>query len=162
MKRVESANSRLLGKWLVGMNAALAALLAMELTSSFAPSPFGDESQEPAARVPDVELDVFALPGEEHFSALAERPMFSNTRRPFVALAEQPIESAALQAPPGLSLLGTVISQGKRSALFLTRAQEFIQLDIGMSTEGWELVDLSTDVAVLQRGDTRYELALAQ
>jgi hypothetical protein len=138
-------------KLLIGIDAVLVAIVTWELARSFVPSGSGITLPELDMTLPNRDVSQFLLPSKQEFAELADRPLFSNTRRPFVD-QEQASQPAAAAPPPALVLVGTVIKPGERSALFLTRAtRQFVQLDIGMSHEGWELVDISTDKALLQR-----------
>ena len=152
-----------LSTWLTGAIVLLAAVIVWELGWSSAPSVSDDAFRQISTAIPELEKGNFALPHQEAFAEIIDRPLFSNTRRPFVAVTEPRQRQISVVAPPVWDLIGTVITPGKRSALFLSQMSGlFLQLEIGMSSEGWELADVSTDTATLVRGERSHEIRLAQ
>jgi len=160
--RPGNTHNRLLSIWLAGFSALLVAVIVWELSGNFVPSQsdavFGGTSNA----LPELNDRNFALSSPDAFAAMIDRPLFSSTRRPFVADAADEPELTNAVSVPTWNLVGTVITPGSRSALFWSqRSGQFIQLDVGMSSEGWELVEVATAAAILKRGDRRYEIELS-
>ena len=92
---------------------------------------------------------------ENHFRAMAERPLFSSTRRPPpVPLA--PLDVSALPAPPppapNLSLSGVITGGGVGVAL-LRRPQDTapIHVALGGAVDGWTVAEIRPRAIVLRR-----------
>lgn len=106
--------------------------------------------------------DVGLAPPEA-FAEMIERPLFSPARRPPATVAAPAPGTGTPVSKPAWTLIGTVLTPGRRSALFLKPGhREFVRLELGMQEEGWELVDVSTDAAFLERQGRRYEFLLAE
>jgi len=153
----------MLTKFLIGADIFLAAIVTWELALGFAAAGNAAAPEEFPIALPDHVPVRISLPAADELADLTERPLFSSTRRPFEAPPTQGAEPAAAAQPPALTLIGTVIKPDSRSALFTNRStRQLIQLDVGMRSGDWELVDVSTDRAVFRRDGKRHEIALAE
>ena len=149
--------------WLAGIIVLLAAVIVWEFSRSSMPSASDDAFSQISAAVPELRGGDFTLPSRDAFAEIIDRPLFSSTRRPFIGTTNAVPQPVNVLAPPVWSLIGTVITPGKRSALFLSqRGGQFIRLEVGMSSEGWELTDVTTDAVTLVRGDRSHKISLSQ
>lgn len=97
----------------------------------------------------------FAIPDEASLTAILERPVFSETRRPS-------------GGPDGLRttqtdfmLAGVVISAGERSALIQPTQSKLIQrLKEGDDIGGWMLVEIARDRIKVRRGAVETEILI--
>ena len=149
--------------WLTGIIALLTVVILWELGRSSTPSVSDDAFRRISTALPELHEEEFGLPSRDAFAEIIDRPLFSSTRRPFIGTTNAVPQPVNVLAPPVWSLIGTVITPGKRSALFLSqRGGQFIRLEVGMSSEGWELTDVTTDAVTLVRGDRSHKISLSQ
>jgi hypothetical protein len=124
----------------------------------------------------DMELSQKATLSDVELVQTHARPIFSQSRRPFVAkphMVEQPVaivEHAMAQQPGGLPrrliLLGTNVGGSAASALVRNQENEEVRwLKVGESFDGWILSSTSGDQAAFvcqerQGNDCEYSLTL--
>ena len=118
--------------------------------------------KQPVIETPQYNANRTALPPET-FSEIIERPLFMDTRRPYVA----PVSTDAnkhkglRQTEPDIltliSLSAIVITNEKRIALIEdNRTGKLQQLHQGEMYGGWTLTDVGTNSIAMQKGpDTR-------
>jgi general secretion pathway protein N len=102
-------------------------------------------------------------------SATRERPIFSPSRRPPpAAIVVAPAEPTA-QPPrpvvaerPALALVGTIVGEGERIAIFYnTATRATIRLRLGETDDaGWKLVSVDARTSLLEKGRESVTLAL--
>lgn len=119
--------------------------------------PFAPPALEPPAEPPPL----------AQFEATVQRPLFSATRRPPEADAEEDGAEAAEAAgaeteppPPELRLVGVAIGGAARQALLRTPDEGEEWVREGDSVSGWQLESVGSDGVVLRAGDESRELSL--
>jgi hypothetical protein len=109
--------------------------------------------------LPAAEGLTVALPSLEELTATIERPMFSQSRRPFEAAvdAEEPV----LTSDFDVELLGIVIWQGRRIALVRSRTDsQVIRVEVGRKVAGWVAVGIEPESVRFRNGETEREVRL--
>lgn len=109
-----------------------------------------------------LRIETPRLPGPDAFAAIAERPLFSSTRRP-PAVAAVAQGAAADGPPPPLALIGVLGGAQSRVALARTvdgGADETLRLRAGDVVEGWTVAEIAARAITLERGGERLSVAL--
>jgi hypothetical protein len=141
--------------------AALSAVwqLAMPIQlplSALAPSP---PAAEPAAADPAAQVSPA-------YPAIAEHPLFYPTRQPWVPpppkatppVAQAPAPAAAHPLQK-YQLIGTVISQGARTALLKpSDGGKTVTVSEGQQLNGWTLREIGRDAAHFEAGGESYDI----
>ena len=120
------------------------------------------QDKQPMTETPQFNADRTALPTET-FSEIIERPLFMDTRRPYVApvSADAKKHKRPHQTEPDIltliSLSAIVITNEKHIALIEdNRTGKLQQLHQGEMYGGWTLTDVGTNSIAMQKGpDTR-------
>ena len=102
-------------------------------------------------------------------SATRDRPLFSPSRRPPApAVAAAPVVLAppppAPAAPerPSLTLVGTIIGEGDKIAIFYNPAtRAVVRLRLGEADDGWVVRSIGARETVLEKGKQSYTLELS-
>lgn len=113
-----------------------------------------------------VEQAVAGSPvlGDSEFRAVAMRPLFYPTRKPWVPppIPEPPPPAPTpVATPPPLTsytLVGVVISGNVRSALVKGEANKVVTLSEGQEIDGWTLQSITPERLLFRTGDTMFEL----
>lgn len=123
--------------------------------------------QQPAVEVGSPANDgVLSLPPAtrfeiaplEDFIEVAERPLFSPSRRP--PLGE--VATATPRQALDLTLIGVVLSSEERLAIVTPGGQgKAVRLGVGDSIQGWTLVELESERATFERDGESITLYLA-
>lgn len=119
------------------------------------------------AETPPIPVSTLSLSRVGQLDVALVSPPFSPTRRPIPAGGD-PSQSAgaaaaAVPAPPPVppQLVGLVAaSRGKAVALIKAASGETVTLSPGESIDGWKLVRVSRDEAVVENGGARQSLRL--
>jgi general secretion pathway protein N len=107
----------------------------------------------------------------EDLRTTAERPLFSLSRRPPPPpIVAPPVIASALPPPrppeperPPLALLGTILGEHTRIAVFLDQTtQETFRLKVGQERGGWALMSVGGRQADLEKGNRAATLALTR
>jgi general secretion pathway protein N len=103
-------------------------------------------------------------------SATRERPIFSPSRRPppaaVVAIPAEPAPQAAprpvVAERPALALVGTIVGEGERIAIFYnSTTRTTMRLRLGETDDaGWKLVAVDARTTLLEKGPQSVTLAL--
>ncbi len=105
---------------------------------------------------PEVAL---SFPPRETFSEVAERPLFSPTRRPAVAAAV--VAAATASEVLNVDLVGVVIWPTQRLALVrINEGDGVLQVPEGGAVLGWTIVTIEPKRVVLRQGEAERELRL--
>jgi general secretion pathway protein N len=103
----------------------------------------------------------------ETFSATRERPIFSPSRRPpapppepVIAMAPPPETPTPVDAPPPLTLVGTVVGPHTVALFMKTNDRSIIRLRIGEAEAGWTLRSVEPKSTMLEKHDRQVSLAL--
>jgi general secretion pathway protein N len=135
---------------------ALAAIIAIELGGDAGGAATPSLDAAPARPLPPLPA-AFGLPPLSSYAEVAERPLFSATRRRRPEEAGQDL----LGKSSSFVLVGVVISQAGRVALVQHgHPGELARLGEGQAVEGWAVQSILPDRVVLQHGATEYELKL--
>lgn len=118
--------------------------LAPEVTAASPSTPELDWSHEPVE---------FAPPARGEIDVIAERPLFSPSRRPFVVAQVGP-EPAPAQPLPPLQLIGVLLTEQQRAALVqATGVGEPIWVREGSDVQGWRVERIERSHVDLRAGD---------
>ncbi len=150
--------SRLFSGWLQRDKVALALagvfLVALVIEWS-ASGLFTTRSTEisPAPAFPPASNPVAAPPVKD-FSVMAERPLFMDTRRPYIPLPSALQVIAEAVPPEPMTLLATVLAEGQQIAIIQSQRDNKTQkLAVGEAIAGWTLAEVGPGFVTLQRGN---------
>lgn len=128
---------------------------------------FSETSARQISLVPNARDDAF-------YTAITDRPLFQESRRPIVPEAETTAEPEVkapepeapeppqVAPPPDVRLLG-VLSGGARTAALLSLAGEDAQWqNIGAEIEGWTLDRIETDHVIFKTQERVHRVELYQ
>lgn len=154
MKVAATIQSRRLLLLLLALCCGLAAIIFVEVTAPPPPVPAALVPPATIAANPaDARSASFSLPPLTAYAEVAQRPLFSETRRP------APESADSDPAAANFSLVGTIISGGDRRALVAhgqpPRTERLVE---GQSVDGWTVESILDDRVVLRRVDTRLEV----
>lgn len=94
-------------------------------------------------------------------AVIAARPIFIATRRPYVPPAESAAPAAPVAPPEPMTLLATVMAEGRQVALIQSQRDNRIEkLGIGDAIAGWTLAEVHTGHVILERGTESRQLDL--
>jgi type II secretory pathway component PulC len=138
---------------------AMAGLVYLELTWPVAASEESATSLPPAtpsARKNAV-AGAFSLPPLQSFTAVTDRPLFAQNRRP-------PAQGSDDAGPwQSLVLAGIIISATSREALILHgKPQTAAHITEGQDVEGWVVTSILPDRIVIRNGSSEHELKLLE
>lgn len=136
----------------------LAALVGLELSEEFPIAPQVTAAAPVALDLPPEQPPVYESPAPNQFDAIANRPLFSPSRRPFVPEVEEEAEAAPEAepdlGPPEVELVGVMLSDKQRAALLAPTAGGQLQwLYEGQSWEDWVIEKIEPDRATLRQGE---------
>lgn len=139
--------------------AALGVVLVLELTSAGdddAPASVAAAVSQPSSGNLPKAPDRFALPPLGSFAEVAERPLFSSSRRPTAADAQQGAEQ-----PFSATLAGIVISASSSSIIVSHGSPPVLtRLKQGDDLDGWAITAIEPNRVVLQRDGVEQQLKL--
>jgi hypothetical protein len=120
----------------------LAGIIVFELSAPLAP--------QVTAAPPAVPLPEFAPPSEpfdppprQHFAEIGARPLFSESRRPFLPESEpdeQPRDESI-----SIELVGTLLTKQGRAALLQPQGHDAQWVLVGGQIAGWQVVAIERD-----------------
>jgi len=132
-------------------------IIGVELTG---PAAHPEESAKASARVrpaatPDPGAAGYALPAVQSFSAVTERPLFAQSRRPSARADD------SLGPWSSLVLSGIIISGDSREALITHgKPPVIVHLQEGQDIDGWTVTSIQPDRVVLRGASAEHELKL--
>jgi hypothetical protein len=142
----------------------LAAIVGLELGEELPIAPRVTAAPPAALEVPRRERLSYDPPAPGEFDAIANRPLFSASRRPFVPEAEEQLpepEAASEAAGPDVELVGVLLSGTRRAALLAPASGGQAQwLDEGQAVGGWVIEGVQADRAMLRQGERATVLEL--
>jgi hypothetical protein len=144
------------GIWLL-LCAGLAGVVALELslplapqvTAALPPTPLPEFAPEP---------DPFDLPRRHAFADIAARPLFSQSRRPFVPESET--EGELPDDSNAIELVGTLLSEQGWAALLQRQGQNARWLRAGERIAGWQVETIERNRVRLRLDDEAMILEL--
>jgi hypothetical protein len=118
--------------------------LAPEVTAAPPTAPQLDWSREPVE---------FEPPSRDEIEAIAERPLFSASRRPFVPAEAEP-ESMPVQSLPPLQLIGVLLTEQQRAALVQPVGEgDPTWVREGNRVQGWRVEKIEQDRVQVRAGE---------
>ena len=137
----------------------LAWVIYQQLEASAPPSREIAAETEAPEIPPLPPLPEFAMAPLLEFSAVVDRPVFSQSRRP--PAVEKTVAAPTVASSIELTLKGVIYSEGERIALFLpTAGGEVLRLSEGSSYQGWDLVEVAPSEVLFKRGEREESLEL--
>ncbi len=101
------------------------------------------------------------MPALKDYTVMSERPLFIETRRPYVPTPSSLPAAAAAAPPEPLTLLATVLADGHRIALVQSQRDNRTQkVEVGAVLFGWTLAEVESDFVTLRRGNESRRLDL--
>ena len=109
------------------------------------------------------------LPPIETFSAMIDQPLFAATRRPLGldSMEDLPVtEDSELPAPPAdnigdrYRLIGTILEEGRVTALLAGNNGSFVRVRRGDRVENWTVGAINRQRVLMVNGESATELAL--
>jgi hypothetical protein len=149
------------GFWLL-VCAGLAGIIVLELSSNLtlAPQVTAAPPLAPLAQArPDAPL--FEAPPENAFEEIALRPLFYESRRPYVPPADgAEAAPAEPEAAVAVELVGTLVTEERRAALLQPEGQTSSWRREGEKIAGWRIEQILRDQVTLQQGEETRTLEL--
>ena len=147
-----------LTKLLLGMNALLALIVALQLAFPSGPATAASGADTDAADLlPDFGAEDFSPPPLANLTQMLDRPLFYAERR----MPAPPADETAPPTPLRLKLEGVALSGGARVAVLRNLSNsQLVQLEEGGTHEGWTLDSLTSTSASFSRGEQFAELPL--
>ncbi|MGH6889941.1 MAG: hypothetical protein ACREHF_12230 [Rhizomicrobium sp.] len=109
----------------------------------------------------DTPLPRFDPPPRSAFAAVDDRLVF-NPLRVRVSAPFQPGASSASSLPSDLSLVGVILDDNTRLALFKSPAEPLaVGVAVGGSIEGWRVTRIDADSVALRAGGPEQEMSLS-
>ncbi|HEY3779325.1 MAG TPA: hypothetical protein VGL35_14835 [Rhizomicrobium sp.] len=140
--------------------AGLAVLLAFV---AFAPLPVTPSTPVQAKTEPtdDTPLPRFDPPSRQAFAAVDDRSVF-NPLRVRVSAPFEPGASSASSLPSDLSLVGVILDDKTRLAMFKSpTAPLAVGVPVGGSIEGWQVTRIEPDSVALRASGPEQEISLS-
>jgi len=140
----------------------LAGAILVELTSN----PRIDATIVPAAASPPAQSAPIAAPAPPVVTELADRPLFTPTRRPAPTIVTTPVTTAAPPPPPPpppepstqLTLLGIVEGDGATLAVIKVNGAAPVRVSEGETIDRWEVAHIFGDRVVLRAAGVEQQL----
>jgi hypothetical protein len=141
--------------WL-GLSVLLAGGVALEISENapLAPIVTAAPIEEVALGPVDSDPAVIASLSPLLVDDIALRPLFAASRRPFEPLIveAQPAAATVQERDIRLELVGTMLSESSRIALFNHPDQGLLRLRRGQTVEGWTISAVGDEAVELKRG----------
>jgi hypothetical protein len=139
--------------WLL-ICAGMAGVIALELSSDLRLAP--EVTAAAPAGLPAAEPDAqrFEPPPPDAFDETALRPLFFESRRPFVPGSPDaaPEEAPPEEEPVAVELVGTLVTGQSRAALLQPAGQEASWRREGDKIAGWRIGSIESDRVTLRQG----------
>ncbi|MGH6899266.1 MAG: hypothetical protein ACREJ5_22395 [Geminicoccaceae bacterium] len=134
--------------------AGLGAAVAVELTGGL---PIAPEVTAAPPTAPPLDWSrapvAFEPPSRDELEVIAERPLFSPSRSPFVAAAEEPAVVPVRSLPP-LQLIGVLLTEQQRTALVQAVGEgDPSWVREGHKVQGWRVEKIEESRVHLRAGD---------
>ncbi|HYG90371.1 MAG TPA: hypothetical protein VD978_29395 [Azospirillum sp.] len=139
---------------------------AVTLPAAPAPVPTAAETVRPVKAVEEPAIPApFRLAALRSFGDMVERPMFTLTRRPYVADAPPPPPPAAAPPQPEFRAVvkAIILAQDGRMSLIGRTGQKGTQLVTeGEDVDGWTVSSITQDAVLFRAGTRELRLYAAQ
>lgn len=139
--------------------------LAIEMIRSY-PLETGKTTAKTKDSPPKQSYDNPSLPPISAYAAVVKRPLFSDTRRPFIPeeitkKAKEPPSPPTRQQQEEYNLSGVIITSDQRLALIeIQRGRKIKRLREGEKLNGWVVASIQADQVTLKRGNDKKVLPL--
>jgi hypothetical protein len=149
------------GFWLLTCT-VLAAVVGLELSSGMSLAPQVTAAPPPAP-LPEAgpAAQGFEAPPESVFDEIALRPLFFESRRPFVPA---PVDAEADELAPAqavaIELIGTLVTDHGRAALLQPEGEQAVWRRAGDKIAGWNVRAIERDQVTLRLGEKTETLSL--
>jgi len=156
--KLNPAAERRLQQGLLTVAAILAIWTVAEILIGYSP-----ETGAPAAgSVPSTSAVApgSELPPLEDYSAIVERPLFFETRRPYEAARVAEVAPVRSEPAPELVLSAVIIADDRRIAIVEAGRNDVHRLVPGESVQGWTLTGIEAQRATFTRGSEILTLEL--
>ncbi len=122
------------------------------------PQAAGEAAADPGAAPGGVALN---FPVADSLASIAERPLFSSTRRPAENASPVPVATETTEPLTDFTLTGAVVSDGQRYVILRPAdGGQDVSVAEGSAIQGWTVVGIEVDRAVFRRGETETTLVL--
>jgi hypothetical protein len=139
----------------------LAAVVGLELSSGMSIAPEVTAAPPPAPLAEaNLAAQRFEAPPEDAFDEIVLRPLFFESRRPFVPPADVAAAEPAPAEALAVELVGTLVTEQDRAALVQPEGERAVWRRKGEKIAGWELRRIEPDEITLHRGDEITTLSL--
>jgi hypothetical protein len=147
--------------WLL-ICAGLAGVIALELSSSLSLAPEVTAAAPTALPEAEPEAPGFEAPPPEAFDEIALRPLFFESRRPFVPATPEagPVDAPAAEEALAVELVGTLVTEENRAALLQPAGQSAVWHREGDKVAGWRVAGIERDSVTLRQGQETKTLEL--
>ena len=147
--------------WLL-ICAGLAGVVVLELSSSLPLAPEVTAAAPAALPAAAPAPPRFEPPAPDAFDDIALRPLFFESRRPFVpaAVAVEGAEAPAAEEALAVELVGTLVTDQDRAALLEPAGQDASWRREGDKIAGWRIGAIERDRITLRRGEETETLEL--
>jgi hypothetical protein len=134
--------------------AGLGAVVVFELTGGLPLAPEVTAAPPTAPQLDWSRAPVeFEPPSRNELEAIAERPLFSPSRRPFVAVEAEPAAAPVRSLPP-LQLIGVLLTEQQRTALVQAVGEgDPTWVREGHQLQGWQVEKIEQDRVHVRAGD---------
>lgn len=107
------------------------------------------------------EQERYELPGLDDYAATIERPLFMESRRPGDVAEPEQNTAPVQKLPLNAKLMGIVFAPDQKPlGLFVDARGKYKRLHKEDLIDGWKVVELQADKAVMEQDDTRQDLKL--
>lgn len=119
----------------------------------------------PPLELPSIEPATYQAPPLQAFDAITARPLFAANRRPYEPppepVAEDEVAAPQTVEPPAIHLVGVMLSDRDRSALFKSEVEGWTRwIFEGQAVDGWRLDEIEAGHALLTRDGLEARLQL--
>jgi hypothetical protein len=134
--------------------AGLGATVVFELTGGLSLAPEVTAAPPPASQVDWTREPIeFEPPSRAELEEIAARPLFSPSRRPFVAVEEE-APPAPVESLPPVELIGVLMTEQQRGALMQAAGEgEASWVREGNKIQGWDVEKIEDSRVQLRAGD---------
>lgn len=158
-----------------GLLMGLAALATLEAIRQDIPSVEKTSTRSDGFQVSPEARQISLTPsarGDAFYTAILERPLFHETRRPIApeiaaapsseTVAPTPASNQDVMPPPDVRLLGILSGGARTAALISVKGDDARWLDQGTRIEGWTLLSIASDHIIFVEQEREYRVELYQ
>lgn len=109
---------------------------------------------------PEIAVDSYQLADIQEYGDMIQRPLFMEGRKPAESDIAQVEDAPHEQTPLTVKLMGVVVAPGGKTALFVDQQGKYKRGRKNAVIQGWKLVEIMNDRAVLEQDGQQKELPL--